>query len=250
MGMMLIKVFYGRWRCAIAAMKYYAFLIAPLGRIPSHRERLLALSFIMKPIIDHWTQDSAEWYENESECGQAILDFCKRSNIPRSEIFFTTKLRLNNGYDNVKNAIQKSLDECGLGYIDLYLIHGPIGGPQARKESWRAICDAQKGGKLKSIGVSTFGVGHLQEIVDSKAPLPAVNQVGVWFTPRTFTADRAYSNCTDRLAPFHDQNRRGCILQKARHRTWGIHSTGLCIFSSNTSWSLAGMGPARPWHAV
>ncbi|KIM85035.1 hypothetical protein PILCRDRAFT_6031 [Piloderma croceum F 1598] len=121
--------------------------------------------------------DSAEWYENECECGQAILDFCKRSNVPRSEIFFTTKLRLNNGYSNVKNAIQKSLDECGLGYIDLYLIHGPIGGPQARKESWKAVCDAQKDGKLKSIGVSTFGVGHLQEIVDAKAPLPAVNQI-------------------------------------------------------------------------
>jgi len=121
--------------------------------------------------------DSAAWYENEKECGQAILDFCKSSNIPRSEIFFTTKLKLNDGYDNVRKAIQKSLHECGLGYIDLYLVHGPIGGPQARKESWQAVCDAQKDGKLRSIGVSTFGVRHMQEIVDAKAPLPIINQI-------------------------------------------------------------------------
>lgn len=122
-------------------------------------------------------QDSAAWYENEKECGQAILDFCKSSGISRSEVFFTTKLKLNDGYENVKKSIQTSLDECGLGYIDLYLIHGPIGGPQARKESWAAVCDAHAEGKLKSIGISTFGVGHMQEIIDAKAPLPVIMQV-------------------------------------------------------------------------
>ncbi|EGN99195.1 hypothetical protein SERLA73DRAFT_182073 [Serpula lacrymans var. lacrymans S7.3] len=121
--------------------------------------------------------DSAAWYENERECGQAILDFCKETGTPRSDIFFTTKLKLNNGYSRVTKSIQKSLDECGLGYIDLYLIHGPLGGPQARKESWQAICDAQKEGKLKSIGISTFGVGHMQEIVDAGGPLPVITQI-------------------------------------------------------------------------
>ncbi|KAF4597111.1 hypothetical protein EYR40_007561 [Pleurotus pulmonarius] len=74
-------------------------------------------------------------------------------------------------------AIQRSLDRCGLGYIDLYLIHGPLGGSQARLDSWRAICDAQKEGKLKSVGVSCFGVRHLKELEDSNLPLPAVNQI-------------------------------------------------------------------------
>lgn len=123
-------------------------------------------------------QDSAAWYENEKEVGQAILDFCDKAKIPRSSIFYTTKLKLNDGYDNVKKSIQRSLDACGLGYIDLYLIHGPLGGPQARKESWQAICDAQKEGKLKSIGISTYGVRHMKEIVESGAPLPVINQVG------------------------------------------------------------------------
>lgn len=135
-------------------------------------------------------QDSAAWYENEKECGNAILDYCKSHNIPRSAIFFTTKLKHNNGRDSVKKAIQKSLDECGLGYIDMYLIHGPLGdfdpvtrarlkGPEARKQSWQAICEVHNGGMgpLKSIGISNFGVGHMQEIVDANMTLPTVNQV-------------------------------------------------------------------------
>jgi len=121
--------------------------------------------------------DSAAWYENEHECGQAILDFCKKTKTPRSDIFYTTKLKRNNGYAGVKKAIQRSLDECGLGYIDLYLIHGPLGGPKARKESWKAICDAQKDGRLKSTGISTFSVRHMREMLETGLPLPVVNQI-------------------------------------------------------------------------
>src|ERR1700733_14311291 len=56
-------------------------------------------------------QDSPEWYEDEKETGQAILDFCQSSGIPRSEIFYTTKLKFNNGYDHVRRAIAKSLED-------------------------------------------------------------------------------------------------------------------------------------------
>ncbi len=84
---------------------------------------------------------------------------------------------MNNGYEKTVRAIQRSLDRCGLGYIDLYLIHGPLGGPQARLDSWRAIGDAQKEGKLKSVGVSCFGVRHLKELEDSNLPRPVINQV-------------------------------------------------------------------------
>lgn len=66
-----------------------------------------------------------------------------------------------------------------MGYIDLYLIHGPHGGPQARLDCWKAIIDAKAEGKLKSIGVSNFGIKHLQQIIDAKVETPAVNQVGV-----------------------------------------------------------------------
>ncbi|KAF9532677.1 Aldo/keto reductase [Crepidotus variabilis] len=123
--------------------------------------------------------DSAEWYENEREVGQAILDFCKKTGTPREEIYYTTKLKLNNGYDHVKKAIKRSLETCGLGYIDLYLIHGPLGGAEARKNSWRAICDFQKENLtlLRSIGISTFGVRHMQELIDTGLPMPVVHQI-------------------------------------------------------------------------
>ncbi|KAI5122554.1 hypothetical protein M0805_005281 [Coniferiporia weirii] len=121
--------------------------------------------------------DSAAWYENEKEVGNAILDFCKAHQVPRSEIYYTTKLRSNDGYQASKDAIQKSVDDCALGYIDLYLIHGPLGGPQARMDSWRAALDAKAEGKLRSIGVSNYGVKHIQEILDAGVELPAVNQI-------------------------------------------------------------------------
>lgn len=123
--------------------------------------------------------DSAEWYENEKEVGQAILDFCKTTNTARSEIFYTTKLKNNNGYSKVKDAIHRSVAKCGLGYIDLYLMHGPMGGPEARQESWKAICDAQAEGLIRSVGISTFGIPHIQDILDlsEKYPKPVVHQI-------------------------------------------------------------------------
>ncbi|KAI0784556.1 aldo-keto reductase [Abortiporus biennis] len=122
--------------------------------------------------------DSAQWYDNERECGEAIRSFLSENQLPRSDIFFTTKLRSNStNYATVKAAINKSLKACGLDYIDLYLLHSPIGGPKARKESWRAVCDAKKEGILKNIGVSNFGVEHLKEMIRDGVELPAVNQV-------------------------------------------------------------------------
>ncbi|KAG8810964.1 hypothetical protein FRC17_002685, partial [Serendipita sp. 399] len=122
--------------------------------------------------------DSAAWYGNERECGQAILDFCSNTGTPRSSIFYTTKLQQNKGYAATKRAIDTSLKKCqGLEYIDLYLMHSPLGGPQKRKESWKAILEAKEEGKLKSIGVSNFGVAHLNEMIESGDELPAVNQV-------------------------------------------------------------------------
>ncbi|PCH42364.1 aldo-keto reductase [Wolfiporia cocos MD-104 SS10] len=121
--------------------------------------------------------DSAEWYYNEKQCGRAILDFCAKSGVPRSEVFFTTKLQTNAGYKAAKASIARSLETCGLGYIDLYLIHSPIGGRQKRVESWKAVIEAKSEGKVRSVGVSNYGVRHLQELLDAGVELPVINQV-------------------------------------------------------------------------
>ena len=135
--------------------------------------------------------------------GKAILDFCTKTGTPRTEIFFTTKLRSNNGFEETLKSIQTSIDACGLGYIDLYLIHSPIGGPSARMESWKAILEAKKGGSLKSIGVSNYGVKHLQELIDAGCELPVINQA----CPRKVLISACHTNhLTGRPPPIHDTN--------------------------------------------
>lgn len=98
--------------------------------------------------------DSAEWYENEHDSGRAINDFIKSSGVPRSEIWFTTKLMANKDKAWVHEAIRISLEKAQVDYFDLYLIHGPEGGEEARKATWEGCCEAKDAGLVKSIGVS------------------------------------------------------------------------------------------------
>ncbi|KAI0342931.1 aldo-keto reductase [Trametopsis cervina] len=121
--------------------------------------------------------DGATWYYNEKECGQAINAWLAKTNTPRSEIFWTTKLKDNVSYAATMKAIDASIKACGLGYIDLYLLHSAIGGPNVRRECWRAVCAAKKEGKVKSIGVSNFGVKHIDEMLEQGVELPVLNQV-------------------------------------------------------------------------
>jgi diketogulonate reductase-like aldo/keto reductase len=94
-------------------------------------------------------------------------------------VFFTTKLKdPDHGYEKTKAAIDTSLAKWGHNYIDLFLIHSPQPGKKKRLEAWKAIEEAVQEGKVKSGGVSNYGVHHLQEMVDSGVKmLPAVNQV-------------------------------------------------------------------------
>lgn len=68
------------------------------------------------------------------------------------------------GYENSKAQIEDTLKETNLGYIDLMLIHAPYGGREARKGAWKALLEAQDEGKIRSIGVSNYGVQHLDEM--------------------------------------------------------------------------------------
>ncbi|VBB87224.1 Putative oxidoreductase [Podospora comata] len=103
--------------------------------------------------------DSAALYRNEGACGQAIRSFS------REKIFFTTKIMpYTLGYESVQSQIDRMLNETGLGYLDLVLIHAPYGGSAKRKESWKALVEAVEAGKVRSIGVSNYGVAHLDEL--------------------------------------------------------------------------------------
>jgi diketogulonate reductase-like aldo/keto reductase len=105
-------------------------------------------------------------YDNERESGQAILDFlssdANKAGLKRDHIHFTSKLASNSAYNTVRKAISNSVKECGLGYVDLFLLHSPYGGKKARLESWRAIEDAIENGEVKIGGVSNYGVKHVR----------------------------------------------------------------------------------------
>lgn len=105
--------------------------------------------------------DSAASYRNEAPCGKAI----RESGIPREYIFFTSKIptrKLN--YERTKAQVEDTLKETDLGYIDLMLIHAPYGGREARKGAWKALVEAQEEGKIRSLGISNYGIHHLDEM--------------------------------------------------------------------------------------
>jgi diketogulonate reductase-like aldo/keto reductase len=130
-------------------------------------------------------------YHNEREVGTAILGFLSgptnTSHLRREDIFFTSKLASNSSYETARKSIRQSVKTCGLGYIDLFLLHSPYGGKTKRLESWRAVEDAVEDGEVKIGGVSNFGVKHMEELMASKPRIaPAVNQVEVHpFNTRT-----------------------------------------------------------------
>lgn len=124
--------------------------------------------------------DTAAAYGNEESVGRAI----KKSGIRRDELFVTTKLwNSDHGYENTKKAIDTSLMKLGLDYLDLYLIHWP--NPVAMRdnwaelnsESWQAMEEAQKAGKIRAIGVSNFRKHHLDALLENADVIPAVNQI-------------------------------------------------------------------------
>lgn len=115
--------------------------------------------------------DTAAAYFNEADVGRAIRD----SGILREEIFVTSKLWLQDyGYEPAKKGIETSLKNLGLGYIDLYLIHQPYGDVPG---AWKAMEEAKKEGKIRSIGVSNMTLKIWNSFVPQFDTMPSVNQV-------------------------------------------------------------------------
>lgn len=115
--------------------------------------------------------DTAAAYFNEKAVGTAI----KKSGIPREELFITTKLWIQDaGYENTKKAFQTSLDQLGLDYLDLYLIHQPMNDYYG---SWRAMEELYEAGKIRAIGVCNFYPERLADLCVNAKIMPMVNQV-------------------------------------------------------------------------
>ena len=146
--------------------------------------------------------DTAASYGNEEAVGRAI----KQSGIPRDELFITTKLWIqSNGYDGTKKAFEKSLQRLQLDYLDLYLMHQPMGDVYGE---WRAMQDLYKDGRVKAIGVSNFPPDRLIDLIVHNEILPAVNQI--------------------ETHPFHQQIETQKFLQEnnVQIQSWGPFAEG------------------------
>ncbi|MEQ9887916.1 2,5-didehydrogluconate reductase DkgA [Pectobacterium zantedeschiae] len=116
--------------------------------------------------------DTAAIYKNEEAVGQALSS----ANLPREEVFITTKL-WNGDHTDPQKALQESLRKLRLDYIDLYLIHWPLPQQNTFVDAWRGLIKLQEQGLVKSIGVSNFHIHHLQRLKEETGVLPVIDQV-------------------------------------------------------------------------
>ena len=125
--------------------------------------------------------DTAQDYDNEPEIG--VGRAVRQSGLKRADVFITTKILAAGG--SFAKSVQKGLDSVekidGIdGYVDCFLIHSPNGGKETRAEIWQALEKLYEIGKAKSIGVSNFGVGHIEEMKTYATVWPPhVNQIQV-----------------------------------------------------------------------
>lgn len=146
--------------------------------------------------------DTAAAYMNEQAVGAAI----KKYGVPREELFITTKLWVQDaGYEEAKKAIRRSLDNLGLDYLDLYLIHQPMGDYIG---AYRAMEEAYKEGTIRAIGVCNFYPARLADLCETVEVIPAVNQV--------------------ELHPFFQQENALAVMKEygVRPEAWGPFAEG------------------------
>ncbi|MCX4416520.1 aldo/keto reductase [[Kitasatospora] papulosa] len=120
--------------------------------------------------------DTAQMYGNEKEVGEAVRD----SGLDRGDVFVTSKL--DNGahaYDDALRAFEGTMEKIRLDYLDLFLIHWPLPDRGDFVETWKALEEIYRSGRVKSIGVSNFQPHHLRRLLDGSVVVPAVNQIEV-----------------------------------------------------------------------
>lgn len=121
--------------------------------------------------------DTAEFYRNEKDVGKAVRDFLAESGLERKDLYITTKLWPNERNEReVLSAFEESYKRLNVDYIDLYLIHSPLD-KKLRLKQWKALEAIHDSGRVKSIGISNYGIHHIDELLTSARIPPAVNQI-------------------------------------------------------------------------
>ena len=130
--------------------------------------------------------DTAAVYKNEDGVGKALKRIFSETDLDRDDLAISTKLwpggmvkvdRVKNKEGTIK-SLEKSLRNLDLEYVDLYLIHSPHA-KEKRIEQWETLLTLQERGKAKNIGVSNWGINHLEELLQKSLPLPSANQIEI-----------------------------------------------------------------------
>ena len=144
---------------------------------PSGEVALTAVGEALKVGYRH--VDTAAAYKNEASVGEAI----RRSGLSREDIFITSKVWNScRGYEKTMAAFERTMAELGVDYLDLYLIHWPANSLQysdpdaLNLDTWRALTELYKAGRIRAIGVSNFKPHHLEPLMATEVP-PMVNQI-------------------------------------------------------------------------
>ena len=183
--------------------------------------------------------DTAQAYENERGVGEGI----RTCGIAREELFVTTKLAAEaKTYAEAAAAIEGSLKEMGLDYIDLMLIHSPqpwvkVNQCEDRyvdgnRQAWRALEDAYKAGKLRAIGISNFERQDIDNLLSGCTVAPMVNQLLVHVSNTPFELI-AYSQSKGMVVEAYSPVAHGEMLKnpqvKAIANRYGVSVPQLCI---------------------
>jgi len=142
-------------------------------QIPPERTREATLSALE---VGYRHIDTAEMYGNEKQVGEAV----EASGLNRGDVFVTSKL--NNGFHaraDALKAFDRTLDDLGFDYVDLFLIHWPLPAVGDYVDTWRAMEEIYSSGRSRAIGVSNFQPHHLRRLLDETQTVPAVNQIEV-----------------------------------------------------------------------
>jgi len=129
--------------------------------------------------------DGASVYKNQTSIGLGIAEAIKEGIVKREDIFLTSKVwNKDRGYEGTIAAFEKSLHDFGVDYLDLYLIHWPASShrfenwEEINLETWKALTDLYKAGRVRAIGVSNFEPQHLTALIKTEV-MPMVDQLEI-----------------------------------------------------------------------
>lgn len=182
--------------------------------------------------------DAAACYGNEASVGEGIRQGLQATGISRKDLFVTSKVwNTERGYEKTKAAFAKTCADLGLDYLDLYLIHWPASSHQFENwdelnlETWRAMTELYKDGKIKAIGVSNFMPHHLKSLMETEVK-PMVDQIE--YNPGTVYQDTIdYCNANNILVEAWSPLGSGRVLGDERlaavAQKYGKSVAQLCI---------------------